>query len=171
MIKILKSKKGMTLTELIAGMMLFAIITAAVSAVLAPMLRTYARANDLAELNTLLDNLANHIISDLSKATAIGNVGTQNIISITIDTDIVEYTVEHAGDDAGALLKRVNGSAPTPVFVKDFYKNKSVSFLVTPESSGSAYTLTVRILDRDNSPIPMISRDYAVRPLALNQYN
>ena len=40
--------------ELIVGMILFTIVTAAVSAVMMPMLRTYARANELAEMNTLI---------------------------------------------------------------------------------------------------------------------
>lgn len=165
--KILESKNGMTLIELIVGMVLFVIVVTAVSTILVPMLKVYARANELAEYNTLLDNAANKIIGDLTNATALlKHLDVENEISITIDNpDDVQYSID---SNSGVLLK--NG---TPVLSKDYYKNKSVSFSCRPVESDSetAYMLTVNILsDRDGGNNVMISREYAVRPLALNQY-
>ena len=161
MIKILKSKEGMTLTELIVGMVLFAIVAAAASAMLVPMLRIYTKANNLAECNTLLDNVANQIIGDLLESTKEPEWDNDHpSITVTIDDpgDVL-YTI---GD--GVLLK--NGE---PVLKKNFYKGKSVSFICAREgTTDKSYRLTVIITsDRDGE---MIRRDYAVRPLVLNPY-
>lgn len=162
MMKNLKEKKGMTLIELIVGMMMFAILTAAVSAVLVPMLRVYARANEFAECNTLLDNVANQIIKDLSNATKELDLSADETILITIELDEIIYTVDNSN---GVLLK--NG---IPVLSKSYYKNKSVNFscVSISSSAGTAYMLTVIISSDENGE--MIRRDYAVKPLALNQY-
>lgn len=168
MLKILSNKKGMTLMELIVGMMLFAIVAGTVSAILVPMLKAYTKANEIAEYNTLLDNIANQIIADLLQSTddpLLNN--TKPSIMITIDNyaDVL-YEIDDNIDSVnyGALLR--NG---TPVFTKKFYKSNSVSFVCELESGADkAYKLTVTISsDKDGSSI---SRDYAVRPLVLNQY-
>ena len=164
MMKILKNKNGMTLIEMIVSMVLFVIVAATVSAILVPMLKVYAKANEFAECNTLLDNIANQIISDLSDATVeLEDLGAGNEISITIDNpEDVKYSVD---SDSGVLLKN-----DIPVLTKTYYKNKSVSFVCNSAStdSGTAYTLTVIILsDRHGE---MMRRKYVVRPLALNQY-
>jgi type II secretory pathway component PulJ len=191
MIKILKNKKGVTLMELIVGLFLFAVVTTSVAAIVAPILRAHAHASDLAEVNTLLDNLANIIISDLSSATdALVISGDDDDdddenryeVLIRIDNTNVIYTVEDDENNPnfGALLRSVSVNAPDPVFhpvlPKIFYKRKSVSFVVNDAPTtvnGEAYTLTVTILsDRTGSEMisrEMISREYAVRPLALNQ--
>jgi hypothetical protein len=65
------------------------------------------------------------------------------------------------------------------VLQKAFYKGKSVSFTVAPvpAASGVTYTLTVIVYrDVDGVPSPtfdneVISREYAIRPLGLNQFN
>lgn len=166
--KILKCKKGMTLVELIVGVMIFTVITTIASAVLAQMVRVYSQSNELAELNTLLDNVANHIVSDISNATTpLVNIGIDNEITVVIDTNTITYTV--AGD--GTLLRSAGGAAPIPILPKTFYKNKSVGFVLnlSPSGTGTAYMLTVTI-HSDHNGSPIISRDYAIRPLALNQY-
>jgi len=154
----------MTLVELIVGMLLFAIIAASVSAILVPMLRIQSHANELAEQNALLDTVANQIIGNLSSATVpLKNPGADNEIYITVDNpDDVKYTVDESN---GIMLK--NGS---PVFSKSFYKNKSISFFCkeTQDDSKKVYELTVIILSDKGGEI--IRRNYAVRPLALNQY-
>lgn len=163
MIKILKCKKGLTLTELLAGMLIFTIVALSVTAILSPSLRVYIKANELAECNTLLDNLANQIISDLSEAIVpldLPDIDNELLITTDPSYDII-YTVS----SDGVLLKNGN-----PVLAKDFYKKKSVHFsCVSAESSEIAYTLTVIIMsDKDGE---MIRREYAVKPIALNQYN
>lgn len=168
MLQIIKDKSGMTLTELIVGLVLFAIITITASAILAPLLKVYTKANELAECNTLLDNVAAQIIKDLSNATVViaGLDDDDDVLTdelpITIDTDDVTYTIEA---DTGILQK--NG---IPVLSKTYYKGKSVSFTckLVAGDPGTAYTLTVIVLsDRDGE---MICRDYDVKPLVLNQY-
>lgn len=166
--KILKSKKGFTLVELIVSIVVFAIILTSVSTILVRILRFYAQANELAELNTLVDNIANQITSDISRVTLpvpVQDLGKENDVCLTIEeTNDIRYTVDALD---GVLLK--NDSI---VYSKPFYKEKSLSFILNAESgaAGVAYILTVRILSDQDGGGEMISRDYAVRPLALNQY-
>ena len=170
--KLLKSKKGFTLVELLVGLVIFGIISVAVAASLAPTLFAFMRANDFAEYNILLDNIANQIINDLSQSTEepefaeAGDWGSAgwNDLSITKHAVRVRYTVGGAG-----ILLRDLGGDPFPVFSEEFYKRKTVAFkLNTFSTDPLAYTLTVRLenINRDFD----IEREYAVRPLILNQH-
>lgn len=151
--KLLKSKKGMTLVELLAGMLIFTIIAAASSVILSSMLKASIKANDLAEYSVLLDNAANQMISDMSEAASL-DIGSS---TITINNpNNIEYTIGEGGD-----LQR-NGS---PVFSEEYYKNKKIGFTCKDLDNG-AYVLTVVLIGSDEAEL--ISRDYAVKPLALN---
>jgi len=168
--KLLKTKKGFTLIELIVGLVIFGIISVAVSALLAPTLFAFMRANDFAEYNILLDNIANQIISDLSQSTDEPEFteGTElpgtawNRVTITTQATRVRYTV--AG---GVLFREVNGE-PFEVFSEEFYRRKLVSFKLNTFDE-NAYILTVRLDHADGNF--EIQREYAVRPLILNQHN
>jgi len=158
---VLKNKKGMTLIELIVGLVVFTIILTTVSAILAPILGFYSKANELAESSTLADSIASQIIGDLSNATKLSNLD-DDIITMTVNNpDDVEYTV-----DAGGVLLR-NGFE---VLTESFYKGKGVSFSCEDADGAGGYILTVAIW-KENKDDPMISRNYAVKPLALSQYN
>jgi len=173
----LNNKKGLTLMELIVGMLMFSIIAVAVSMTLAPTLFAYMRANDFAEYNSLIDNIANQIISDMSQSTVAPPAAELDLwveneargITITMNTRIVRYTI-----DNGALMKESSGTV-SPVFSDDFYKRKNVSFMLTiPDSINTdemtAYILTVRLReDSDPASAFELSREYAIRPLMLNQ--
>ena len=176
--KIFKNKKGLTLMELIVGMLMFAIIGLTISTSLAPTLMAYMRANDFAEYNTLLDNVANQIISDMTQAREVPQfeqgVWVEDVtrnLTIRMPTHNVTYTVDNG------VLQRSRGGEPAPVFAEDFYKRKDVSFMLTgtgnaaSPTSLSLFTLTVRLTERvnvGNTPFEL-EREYAVRPLMLNQ--
>jgi len=179
--KLLKSKKGFTLIELIVGLAIFAIISAAVSASLAPTLFAFMRANDFAEYNILLDSIANQILNDLSQSTDppdfpdAGNwPDGWNDITITKSTSWVRYTIDNAGANRGMLMKETGGGE-IPVFPEEFYKRKIVAFKlnlnpISTEPDGPvAYTLTVR-LENINGDF-LLEREYTARPLILNQYH
>ena len=188
--KILKNKKGLTLIELIVGILMFIIIAIVVSTSLAPILFSYVRANDFAEYNTLLDNIANQIIGDMAQSTeepkftsgwVVDNTGR---LTITTKSRIVTYTVENTLADVGGVLQVGGVTAGVDedddpiilddfrdVFSADFYKNKVISFRVDKDTGPLiAYILTVRL--RENSTLGNIfeiEREYAVRPIMLNQ--
>jgi len=177
--KLLKSKKGFTLIELIVGLVIFGIISTAVATLLAPTLFAFMRANDFAEYNILLDNIANQIISDLSQSTdppvstAAGTLpnDTWNNLSITMPAARVRYTVAVDEDSVyqlPVLHREING-VTSPVFTAEFYRRKLVSFKLESEPNvENAYKLTVR-LEHENGNF-VIERAYAVRPLILNQH-
>jgi len=178
--KILKNKKGITLIELIVGIVMFGVITVAISTMLAPMLFSFMSANDFAEYNSLLDNLANQMINDLSQATeapvfvpstasadgwAEDETGLPDGAGLTIKTRnrIVRYRVNDAGvlqragvievfdDDDG---RRVTEVVWFEVFDADIYKRKAVSFMLTldDESDFTSYILTIRIASTHDVP-------------------
>lgn len=171
----LKNKKGFTLVELIVGIIIFAIISLAVSMLLTPTLFAYMRANDFAEYNSLLDNIANQIISDLSQSTAPPNpVPATDAVTIITRTRNFNYIVNA---DGVLQLEGVNVAGNPEffdVFTADFYKRKRVSFTITADPAVPfVYLLTVTLTGDDGQGQGNqgfeISRDYAVRPIMLNQ--
>jgi len=155
---IFKNKKGMSLMEILVGSLLFALIAITVTALLAPMMLTFMRANDLAEYNKLLDNVGNIIVSDLSRASEALPASGENNVVITVSTgNTVAYTAP-----AGSLLR--NG---VPVFPPGFYKGKTVSFDVSKTAPGYTVTVTVSSAGRPAAVGVSIERDYSVLPLML----
>jgi len=174
--KLMKTKKGFTLIEVVIGLVIFGIISVAAAAVLAPSLFAFMRANDFAEYNNLLDNLANQIISDLSQSTETPvfiEDDWDSDVSITQNTRVINYTVADAGDlrNTMILFRQVGNAEPSPVFSEDFYKRKNVSFKIETNETEAAvvYLLTVRLQSQSGNLD--IEREYAVRPLVLNQNN
>jgi len=161
--------------ELIVGMLMFTIISITVSMLLAPILSSYTRANDFAEYNALLDNIANQIISDLSQSRQVpppdiildadewAEDDYGDFVTITTRNGVIVYSVNY-----GRLQR--NGR---DVFAEDFYKRKHVSFMLeaNDDDNPTAYTLTVRLTEaREPGAASFeIQREYAVRPLMLNQ--
>jgi len=175
MIKALKCKKGMTLTEIIVGGIMFAIFTIAISLILSPMVITFMRANDFAEYNKIMDSVGNQIINDMSKATGqltsmtinaegnhvvippgthveippnINNTANQLRIPI-LGSDDVEYTIVNetpgASGSGGTLMRN-----DIPVFPEGFYKGKQVNFDVVEVGAGSGvYSIRIFVMPRE----------------------
>ena len=193
--KSLKNKKGFTLMELVVGILMFTIISITISMLLAPILSSYARANDFAEYNALLDNIANQIIDDMSQSTLppvflAGEEWSENnpdrnnpepFLTVHTHSRTIRYAVINNVLEREGLVevRDALGNITSveqhwfPVFAEDFYKRKLVSFRIVPDNttSATAYILTVRLTeDRGAAPF-QIERDYAVRPLVLNPFN
>jgi hypothetical protein len=193
--KILKSKKGMSLMEILVGGILLGMVALTVSAVLAPFMLAFSRANDLAEYSTILDTVGNQIVSDLVRSSEEPTTAV-NRVDITVDSeDDVIYTIRQAagvlidGVPAGSLLRHRNAEnimangecevcsiAATRdmcmVFPEGFYKRKVISFEVTG-TPDAEYTITVTVGPRGNTVATggsgaAISRDYTVKPLILS---
>jgi len=167
--KIFKSKKGLTLIELVVGMVIFGIISTAVAASLAPTLFAFMRANEFAEYNLLLDNIANQILDDLSQSTEKLEPAV-NDITITKHATKVRYTISDDSEFPEGILLRDLGGNLQPVFSEEFYRRKTVTFEFADVSTEdtAAYMLTIRLININEDF--EIDRDYAVRPLILNQH-
>jgi hypothetical protein len=177
--RLVKNKRGVTLVELIASMIMLTFITFSVFAIMAPILRVYTQAGDVAEVNALLDNVANEMIGTIRNAAAeideddlfvvFGRNNDGMVFTLHGFYGSGLITTEYSVDNNGVLLK--NG---VPFFSKAFYRGYSVSFSVslsnTPSVNETSYILTMTITS-DRDATRFISRDYAVVPLVLNQYN
>jgi len=112
--RILSDNNGTTLIELVVAIVVLSIIMIMVTAVFAPVIRTFERANNLAEANTLLDNLSALIMNDIGSATAIPLISADSFIVKNV-YDVFYYA------DNGILYRSAHGYA-NPVLPKDFYK-------------------------------------------------
>ena len=164
--KILKCKKGLTLVELIIGMVVLSIIIGMATAVMAPMMQFQRRSNELAEQNTLLDNLANHIIYDVSMAVEdmpSSQSGTLNIPVAAGGGGPVAYTLDNG------IIWRNQADVNVPLLPEGFSRNMNVTVLALnqiPDANGTAFMLTIELSNENRR----FTRDYAVRPLALNPF-
>jgi type II secretory pathway pseudopilin PulG len=167
MFKALNNKKGATLTELVVAMLVMSIIMLSVTTVFLPIYNAYAYANNLAEVNNLLDSLSSVILSDLENAS--GDV-TWNGTALTIPVRggaSVTYTIRTISAELpGGLLQR-NGA---DVYAAGFYRRKTVGLDAETDVNdvvtdiNGAITVTITIYDRDGV---MASRDYAARPVGM----
>jgi len=112
----LLNSKGVTLMEMILSIMALSIIIIAVTAMFAPIMRFYERANNLAEANALIDNISALVFDDVTNAVSVEpGSGT-----FTIRTS---YNIEYYSDSNGILRRRAPGF-DGPVLQRDFYKYK-----------------------------------------------
>ena len=165
--KILKSKKGLTMVELIIGMVILSIIISMATAVMAPMMQFQRQANELAEQNALLDNLANQIVHDMSKAID-KPAQSGNEITIPIGTGgggNITYTLIE-----GIIWRQqVDDNYNVPLLPDGFYRNFIVTVMdinQVPDANGTAYLLTLELSNDRRT----FTRDYAVRPIAINHF-
>lgn len=166
LLKILKNKSGTTLMELIIGMVISVIIAAYVSAILAPMLTVFNRSNDLAEVNTLLDNISEEMINDFSRATAIVVDGDSDTVTISTGYGDVVYSNLSGGTGDDILKRGTTPSTGIPVFAEGYYKGKHLIIEILPNGNiTNSFTLNLTVENRSGETLA--SRDYAVSPLFL----
>jgi prepilin-type N-terminal cleavage/methylation domain-containing protein len=132
LIRRIPGNKGVTLIELIIAMLVMAVIMIAATTVFAPMLQAYQRANNLAEVNTLLDNISALVMSDVASATEIFENGRPDapdpadiepdnltlLFSIRT-THFIDYYI----DDNGILWRDAQSlGEPLQLLPRHFYK-------------------------------------------------
>lgn len=174
LLSILKLKKGMTMIELVVGMLIFAVIASSVAAVLVPTLNAYMKANELAEVNTLLDNLSEEMLSDIARATAVSVDDVAGNGKITIITGIgnIDYYV-----DTGVLC-RAGGAGDVPVLEKRYYKGKSVAIdylgqdgITEVDTADEIKTpFYIRLTISSDKGGSIASRRYAANPVGFKNY-
>jgi hypothetical protein len=93
MLKRLVGNKGVTMIELIVGMTIFFILVLTVNGIFMSMSRMQNRVIELSEMNGLLDNVANPIVSDLLNAS--GNISTFQENHLIIPQGNITYSVHY----------------------------------------------------------------------------
>ncbi|MCL2084511.1 MAG: prepilin-type N-terminal cleavage/methylation domain-containing protein [Oscillospiraceae bacterium] len=163
----LRNSKGITLVELLVGMMLLSVIAAAASVVLVSIVPIFTDANDFAEYSTMLDDVANHIISDFSEmSTATSLSSAENHLSFnTFNSGTVVYTTIDPTidpDDPGGRLWKTG----VLVFPDIYYKGKGIGFeMEEADPAEAGYVLTVRVFNKYGEEA--LSREYAVKPFCM----
>ena len=169
------NKKGVTLMELIVALLVFSLILTAVTSIFGPFLRAHIRANDFAEANTLLDNLATIIMNEVNNSTGfeesegrIGNpdpssdmysftpaplgmweIGNMQGMAFRIGNDILEWSAQ--------------GGVWQPLLDQNFYVGKALS-IGWSETDGLV-SVTIRLQQVDGWW--QLERTYMARPLGM----
>jgi len=162
--KRLFNKKGVTLIEMIVSVFVLSIILVAITTMFIPVLQTYARANNLAEANTLLDNISLLIMEDVANATSVTPGPADPDIVLpdeTLFTIKTSYYIEYYTNASGILCRRT-GVFDAPLLPADFYKKNRVTAACTIDSSLVTITLTLYAADGWEH-----ERSYSARPVGL----
>jgi type II secretory pathway pseudopilin PulG len=168
--------------ELIVAILVFVIVMAAVTSIFAPMLRGFQRANNLAEANTLLDNLATLMMADINNARYIypHNGDTQQpdpedptiqqFLTITTTFDVI-YSIELDEDDDndpehGIVMLRIpiTGESDFPLLEEQYYRGATVSFSWDWDNTTGLVELTFELTHPDGW---IHQRTYTARPVGL----
>ena len=159
------NSRGLTLLELIIAMLVLSIIMTVAFSMFAPMFRAYERANNLAEVNSLMDNVAALIIDDLANATEAPDDSVTHLRFRT--TYFVEFAARPANQDSDQLVisKQIRNSEPwIPVLPVMYYKGNSmiIEYIDITNTGVIIFELTLR------SPDDWVrTKEYAVRPVGL----
>ena len=183
MMKGVFNKRGVTLTEMIVAIAVFSIMVVAVTTVFAPMMNTFRRANNLAEANTLLDNIAAIMLADLNSA--VNQVVLDGYGQVALDDDYniikdpgVRYTpadglwifssrylnVRYVNSNEG-IRRGVGGAPPAPLLEGRFFSYISFEPIhFSPE--GDVIYLTLTLIHATDNWEPL-TRTYAIRPMGM----
>ena len=170
-INLLINKKGLTLIELIMAMLVMTIIMIAVTSAFLPTLKAYEKANDLAEVNTLLDNISTLILNDVNRAVEIPDPNPDPNIAPGINVDFslkTSVSIIYYRDE-GVVRRRVQGFGDEALLPNQYYKFRrgenvfSVTKMELEENAGVA-TLTLAITSVDGWSR---ERTYTARPIGL----
>jgi len=156
-------KKGVTLIELLVAMVVLAIIATSATLVILPIYRLYERSNNLAEANTILDNISALIMEDVANATFIqqGTAQQNNTNTFTIKTT---YDIVYSINDTGNVI-RDGLSGPRPVLDAGYFKNKSITS-VRCQLAGGVVRIEITLEDDDGGWTR--TREYTARPVGLS---
>ena len=158
------NNKGLTLVEMILALLVFAIITVAAASFFGPTLKAYIQANDLAEVNTLLDTIATIVMEDLVSATEVSTATPTGISFMLITTHEITYAVVTDSETNRGVLERTGFDAiPRPILDPGFYGNISLHE-ASLERDDDILILKLVLGTEDGWTT---SREYAVRPVGL----
>jgi len=122
--------KGVTLIELIVAMIVMVTIMIAVTSIFAPMFRAYQRANNLAEVNSLIDNISALVMNDIASANEVFLIGNTPLSIPDPPADHTRlfslrttYYIDYTVDANGILCRAVQGEEiPVPLLPPHYYK-------------------------------------------------
>jgi len=184
------NSRGVTLVEMIVAMVVMVVIMISVTTVFAPMLITYQRAGNLAEVNTLFDNISALIMDDVARANEIvtnpADLPPQIIIVPDPDDEDQNFPItplfrirttfwsDYYLDPDGIIwMNAPSLDTPVRILPRDFYKfngeNETVFSVgictLTEAATEGVFILTLRIVSTDGW---FRDRIFSARPIGMN---
>lgn len=172
--KIAEANRGITLVEMIVGMLIFVIITMTVVVIMYPTLNSINRTKNLSELGMFADNIAAEISNDIKMANTLeikeveGQTDTltlttyeNKLIYSTVDGRIKKNYDDMEASDGSLLFSDLVSSK--------YYDNRSVkvSYENIVDSEGISIGCKIIIEIYDNDGELAITREYSVISLIL----
>ncbi|MGB5824597.1 MAG: prepilin-type N-terminal cleavage/methylation domain-containing protein [Proteocatella sp.] len=190
--KISKDNRGITLVEIMVGMLIFAIITMTVIVIMYPTLNSIHKTRELSEMGMFADNIAAEISNDIKMAESIEVKKAEASKPDSVDTLTLtthENKIIYSTVDVYGRIKRnyddIKDSDGKEIFSdvvsSKYYENKSVK--VSYDDSYAVFNKTVKgekisigckikieIFNTENpnkDDEPVITREYSVMSLIL----
>lgn len=162
--KRLQDKSGMTLIEVIVAMLIFAVFSVSVSAVMAPILNIYYRTNQLSELNALADDIVEQVSNDISISSSKPIVVDPQTLDCFVDGNKVSYQFKTIDAVENLYVSFNNQPDALPVHdIKYFKNNRKMTIEFSENPIDDIYSMKLVIFDKDSSKL--IERSIQVKQI------
>ncbi len=187
MIKLLNTKKGFTLIEMVIGMAVFAVIIGVVTTVFPQMLRVNSEVTDLGQLEMIAAESMTELLDDLRAAESVSEVVDSTVSPAITTLHVVteNYTAIYYIDETNYILMRNYIDTKDPdreaveVMAEGFYMGYQMTLdwtiVDTTATAGGELnvTLNVEFFEDGVDPtgtgiVPIHTEQYVVRPTVAN---
>lgn len=183
--KMAEDNRGITLVEIMVGMLIFAIITMTVIVIMYPTLNSIYKTRELSEMGMFADNIAAEISNDIKMAESIevkkaeaSKSDSVDTLTLTIHENKIIYSIIE-----GRIKRNYNDATTTnddgtislgysDVVSSKYYENKSVgvsySYInktIEGKDVPVGCEINIEVMNKEKEPV--IKREYSVMSLIL----
>lgn len=165
--KIAQDKRGISLVEIMVGMLIFSIISMTIIVIMFPTLNSINKTKDLSEMGIFADNISAEIINDIKMANSIESGDTLTLVN-------QEHTIVYKVID-GRIKRNYDGQKDeggTKIFndivSSKYYENKGVEVsyeAIISETVTVGCKVKLKILNKEKETA--ITREYSVLSLVI----
>ena len=165
--KIAQDKRGISLVEIMVGMLIFSIISITIIVIMFPTLNSINKTKDLSEMGIFADNISAEIINDIKMANSIESGDTLTLVN-------QEHTIVYKVID-GRIKRNYDGQKDeggTKIFndivSSKYYENKGVEVsyeAIISETVTVGCKVKLKILNKEKETA--ITREYSVLSLVI----
>lgn len=171
--KIAQDKRGISLVEIMVGMLIFSIISITIIVIMFPTLNSINKTKDLSEMGIFADNISAEIINDIKMANSIEIAKVSEPVD-TLTLVNQEHTIVYKVID-GRIKRNYDGQKDeggTKIFndivSSKYYENKGVEVsyeAIISETVTVGCKVKLKILNKEKETA--ITREYSVLSLVI----
>lgn len=183
--KMAEDNRGITLVEIMVGMLIFAIITMTVIVIMYPTLNSIYKTRELSEMGMFADNIAAEVTNDIKMAESIelekaeaGKSGSTDILTLTTTENKIIYStadgrIKRNYDEA--TITNVDGTVSlefSDIVSSKYYENKGIvvsysciNKTIDAKDVAIGCKIKIDISNKDGETV--FTREYSVMSLIL----